>query len=59
MFSGRKVLVGTHAVVEPVPRCTDEDGPVVGVVAISVFSEETTGLFFVVGLDVGQRLQEA
>ena len=48
----------TYAVVEPVSRCADEDGPVVGVIAIVVFIEEITGLFFVVGLSVSQGLEE-
>ena len=46
---------GTYAIVEPVPRCTDEDGPVVGVIVISVFVKEVTGT--VAGLSVGQSLQ--
>jgi hypothetical protein len=50
--------VRTHTVVEPVSRCTDEDGPVVGVVTIAVCSEEITGLFFVVCLGVSQGLKE-
>jgi len=51
--------VGTYAIVEPVSRCTDENRPVVGMIAIAVFIEETTGLFFVVSLRVSQGLKKA
>jgi len=47
--------VGTYAIIKPISRCADEDGPVVGVVAIVVFVEETTGLFFLSG---SQGLEE-
>ena len=53
-----KRTVRTHAIVEPVSRCTDENCPVVGVIAIAVFIEEITGLFSVVGLGVGQGLKK-
>ena len=45
----------TYAIVEPVPRCTDEDSPVIGVIVIPVFVKEITG--FVTGLSVSQGLQ--
>ena len=47
----------TYTIVEPIPRCTDENGPVVGVIAIVVFIEEITGSFFVVCLNVSQGLK--
>ena len=42
----------TYAIVKPISRCTDEDSPIVGVIAIVVFIEEITSLFFVAGLSV-------
>lgn len=44
----------TYTIVEPVPRCTNEDSPVVGVIIITVFVKEITG--FVAGLSVSQGL---
>jgi hypothetical protein len=50
--------VRTYAIIEPISRCTDEDRPVVGMIAITVFIEEATGLFFAVGLGVSQGLKK-
>jgi len=52
------IQVRAHAIVEPVSRCTDEDCPVVGVIAVGMFIEEITGLFLVVGLSISQGLEE-
>lgn len=52
IYRGCGVHVRAYAIVKPVPRCTDEDSPIVGMIAIVVFIEEITSLFFVVGLSV-------
>ena len=52
IYRGCEVHVRAYAIVKPVPRCTDEDSPIVGMIAIVVFIEEITSLFFVVGLSV-------
>ena len=48
----------TYAIIEPISRCTDKNRPVVGVVAIAVFIEETTSLVFVAGLSVSKGLKK-